>query len=301
MNIAQDFSVSTNNDDYLNDDQGRLDIDVARVMSRMLNLGILDSSQISSEIEKQDFLQKCLSTISFSSEITEFLAILAIFKNESIDITRDKFFHACSAFALNLQFERQLRSYISQLVYMHNNRYSSQGSISQSNEMLEFANSSEHIVIGTYLYDYINFRSIRNRALVTSICIHWDYIYEDVQNWILILVEREIAYKNDFLEDAKGRQHEQISSYERSVLDLELSLSQFSTSLAPKLPIPNLQSNIPDQQNISNDISLQVSTISPSSDISSSYNSLEELLNFMTPENTHNLIDWGEPVGNEIW
>ncbi len=29
--------------------------------------------------------------------------------------------------------------------------------------------------------------------------------------------------------------------------------------------------------------------------------SLEELLAAVTPENTHAEIDWGEPVGNEVW
>jgi len=33
----------------------------------------------------------------------------------------------------------------------------------------------------------------------------------------------------------------------------------------------------------------------------SNHLSLEELVKGITPENIHNKVDWGEPVGNEIW
>lgn len=29
--------------------------------------------------------------------------------------------------------------------------------------------------------------------------------------------------------------------------------------------------------------------------------SLEEIVASITDENTHEIVDWGEPVGNEIW
>ena len=31
------------------------------------------------------------------------------------------------------------------------------------------------------------------------------------------------------------------------------------------------------------------------------YNTLAEMIADITPENMHELIDWGDPVGNEIW
>ncbi len=35
--------------------------------------------------------------------------------------------------------------------------------------------------------------------------------------------------------------------------------------------------------------------------IESKKKTLKELLKLVTPENRHELIDWGDPVGNEIW
>jgi antitoxin MazE len=76
-------------------------------------------------------------------------------------------------------------------------------------------------------------------------------------------------------------------------------VKMWGNSLAIRIP-----SRVARDLGLTSDSQIEITSDGSSATIKREKNpriSLEELVKGITPENIHGEVDWGEPVGNEIW
>jgi hypothetical protein len=249
--------------------------------------------------ETRRFLEKCRDTVSLSCELTDFLEAVARCKGETLAVARKQLFRAAHKIAKLFEFREQSRKMGVQFrAYVDELRMS---------EMALDESSPEFDFEGDLLLSYIDVLLQRwaegNEVLADIAEQFWVYLPIEVQEYLSSDMEFQLGLRDKSSSDALVEYApETVNAYIASVSRAENSVSRAKAlnESMPQVRLTELDKRcLTDDGNWESTFNEQNPTKSTTPQ-SKSY-TLEELLEGVTPENSHEATDWGKPVGNEVW
>lgn len=263
---------------------------------------VLSKDNLEELHEVRVFLEKCLINNSCGQEFTDFLARIACLKNEDLSILREKVMRAYEGVANVNQVIRQveiqlkqLASYLDKRIFkIKETREQRTGSnvVRDKNELSFEQNFAFEVIEG--IYEQL---MEADKIIISVVENAWDYLPVDLQEafqkWAKI--QRKIDYPKQL-----GKIFEEYKASSKKLDKAILNAIEKGKSL-PKFYIfssPQGISNEERQQNTQEKFSKNSSkhTIYPTRRYT-----LEELVEKITPDNTHEETNWGSAVGQEIW
>ncbi len=262
--------------------------------------------------ETRRFLEKCRDTVSLSCELTDFLENVAQSRGETLAVARKQISKAAHKIAqlfeyreqsstMGLQFEAYLRK------------------VCASKGVTEEAETSSMVMLcdnlsnqgqgtcdfeGNLLFSYAEVILQRwaegNEVLADVAEQYWDYLPVEVQEYLCDDISRHLQVRDGHLQDGYSDSNfEVLNVYIASVSRAENSISRAKAlnESMPKVRLTELDKRCLEHQEKSSVQEKEIESTTPSS---KGY-TLEELLEGVSPENSHEAADWGEPIGNEVW
>lgn len=296
--------------------QPSVQADIQATLLEVLQVNIILDIDFGNDHQLQEarrFLEKCRNTVSVSCELTDYLQTVAHRKDETLASSRKQFFEGVRRFAQLLEIREQSRvmsiqfgefidkTHVLQQQTEESDRSNQSKSLFQDND----EDSFETDLALSYIETILNRFAEGNEVLADVADFYWDYLPVEVQEYLFADMQHQLKRSNSF--SNKKTIHalipEVTSIYIASISRLENSVSRARTlgEFMPKVRLSELDSRCL-SGDVSNDTTLQeqneLGTLTTDEDTGYT---LEELLEGMTPENSHEAADWGEPVGNEIW
>lgn len=263
--------------------------------------------------ETRRFLEKCRDTVSLSCELTDFLGNVAQHRGETLAVARKQIYKAACKIAQLFEYREQSRKMGLQFEACVKKFCASKGiaqdviDSAETHVLIEFCdNSSTGESDGcdfepNLLFSYAKVifqRWAEGNEIVADVAEqYWDYLPVEVQDYLCNDINRHLEVSSQ--NAASDSSFEVLNIYAASVSRAENSVLRAKALNAsmPKVRLTDLdkrclkhEAKISKQEN-------QVESATPSS---KGY-TLEELLEGVSPENSHEAADWGEPVGNEVW
>jgi hypothetical protein len=248
------------------------------------------------------FLEKCLINESCDKEFIDFVQKIALLKNENISTLKEKLRKAYEGLAdfcqIIKQVEIQLKqatSYLGKrIVEIEEARKEKTGSnfVKDRNELTFEEKFALEILLG------INEQLVEaNTAIINVVENAWDYLPVDVHEAFQIWAEikRKTDYPSNLEKIFEGFK---ASSENRD--NAILNAINKGKSL-PKFRSSTLHERISNEQQPQNSQEKFLKNSSDDPIFPTRRYTLEELIEKITPENTHEETNWGNAVGQEIW
>jgi hypothetical protein len=266
--------------------------------------------------ETRRFLEKCRATVSLSCELTDFLEKVAQHKGETLAVARRQLYKAAytvaqlfeyreQSYKMGLQFEAYLKKLCASKGVAEEAIINAKTTTlvdlcddlgAENPEQCDF----EEDLLLSY-GEVILQRWAEGNEIIADIAEqYWDYLPVEVQKYLCDDISRHQQVRDKIIQTATSDCSLKISDiYVASVARAENSVSRAKllNESMPKVRIADLdkrclsyKGKTPRQEN-------EIEATTPSS---KGY-TLEELVEGVSPENSHEASDWGEPIGNEVW
>ncbi len=262
--------------------------------------------------ETRRFLEKCRDTVSLSCELTDFLENVAQSRGETLAVARKQLSKAAHKIAqlfeyreqsskMGLQFKAYLKKVcaskgLTEEAETHSIAMLCDNSDNRGQGICDF----EESLLLSYAEAILQRWAEGNEILADVAEQYWDYLPVEVQEYLCDDISRHLQVRDDQFQDGySDLSFEVIKIYIASVSRAENSISRAKAlnKLMPKVRLAELDKRCLEHKQKS---SAQEKEIEPTTAPSKSY-TLEELLEGVSPENSHEAADWGEPIGNEVW
>jgi antitoxin component of MazEF toxin-antitoxin module len=265
------------------------------IKSEHLKESWLQGFQIS---EIPEYLNNCLTLKEPHEKFKESIRSLACFKQESFAVVIENVRAASQSLIDLFELHSQISTQMSQLLNFLNYSTKSlnldpQTDIPLPSEQVSKSHNFNVRLAGLYLEGFFESLIEYNLFLVDCINLYWDYFPQVIQEFITTRVSFEIKFKDSILTCNDLPKLIEFT-YGESVLSLKnsLNLALEGNDSKPKI---NVDLSLEKKSKSSNELHVK-----SSSNINKDY-TLEKMLDGVTPENQHETIEWGKPVGAEVW
>jgi len=264
---------------------------------------VLSKDNLEKEIDElRVFLEKCLITDSSNKEFIDFVERIAFLKNENFSTVSEKLTIACEGLEDFSQITKQVEIQIKQAVsYLAKKILETEKSRKQKTGSPFPKNKNElsfEEKFALEILEGVNEQLVEaNKAIINVVENAWDYLPVDVhelfQKWGKIYSKID-NQKNlgKIFEDFK------VSSESRD--NIILNATEKGKFL-PKFRISNFPKGISNEQQQQNTQEKLLNNSDDDTIFPTRRYTLEELIEKITPENTHEETNWGNAVGQEIW
>ena len=263
---------------------------------------VLNKDYLEKEIhEVWVFLEKCLITDSGNKEFIDFVERIAFLKNESFSAVSEKLGIACEGLADFSQIIKQVEIQLKQAVSYLNKKISQTEEIRKHKTGSRFAKDKNELSFeekfALEIIEGINEQLVEANTVIVNVVENaWDYLPVDVheafQKWAEI--QKKINYRKNL-----GEISEEFKASSENRDNVILNAMEKGKSL-PKFRISDLHKRISNKQQQNTQEKLLENSDNKTIFPTKQY-TLEELLEKITPENTHEETNWGNAVGQEIW
>jgi hypothetical protein len=242
--------------------------------------------------EAQNFLEKCLVNDCPSSEFTNSVLQVAQYKGETLASVKEKLAVVSDSLITLANIRRQIIVQASQIQRFSDKPLGDTKDSNLKQELLEFYCQGLFQKIGE-----------QNIFLGNLINLYWDYIPEEVQKILFAQFEGELALEQKI---ASGELPDSFdASYKEALSFLKNSVfsaikSDNVSHLKPKVRLPEEELRFLTDISKKSVNSADILSESSPKTLNKSY-TLEELLEEISPDSQNEVIDCGEPVGNEVW
>jgi|GEM_PF-2374440 len=264
---------------------------------------VLTKDGVEKEIhEVRVFLEKCLITDSGNKEFTDFVERIAVLKNENFKAVIEKLRLACEGLADFSQIIRQVEIQLKQAMSYLAKRILETEEIEKQNKGSRFVKEKNELSFeekfALEILEGVNEQLVEADTVIINVVEStWDYLPVDVheafQKWAEI--QRKI---NDSIKDL-GEIFEGFKASSENRDNVILNATEKGKSF-PKFRISDLHKRISNKQQQNTQEKLLKNSDDETIFPTRRY-TLEELLEKITPENTHEETNWGNAVGQEIW
>jgi hypothetical protein len=265
---------------------------------------VLSKDNLEKEIEElRVFLEKCLITNSSNKEFIDFVERIAFLKNENFSTVSEKLRIACESLEDFSQITKQVEIQSKQAVsHLAKSILETEKSRKQKTGS-PFANNKNELSFeekfALEILEGINEQLVEaNKAIINVVENAWDYLPVDVhelfQKW------GEIYSKIGYPKTLVGKIFEDFKASSERRDNVILNATEKGKSL-PKFRISNLTKVISNEQQQQNTQEKLLNNSDDDTIFPTRRYTLEELIEKITPENTHEETNWGNAVGQEIW
>lgn len=299
-------------------------VDVKRSLWEVLQVNIIHGINFENDRQLQEtrrFLEKCADAVSLSCELTDFLGAVAHLKGETLALAKKRHAKAARETKNLLEFREQSRKMGIQFQAHVKETYGSEEVLERVEPFvaLNFKDDSvkgdlgdfdddlpdddfEWDLTSSYFEVLLQRWSEGNEVLADIAEQYWDYLPVEVQDYLLYDLEFQLnVIDASDCEISCKRTVEAMRTYRASVSRAENSISRAKAlnESMPKVRLTELNkrclTNSVSNKNDENKQNAPELTTSQDKGYT-----LEELLEGVTPENSHEATDWGKPVGNEV-
>lgn len=296
--------------------------DVKGALWEVLQVNIIHSINFGNDRQLQEtrrFLEKCRHAVSLSCELTDFLEAVAQRKGETLAVAKKHTAKAAREIAKLFEFREQSVNMSAQLKAYMDEIYPEE--VLKELELSALSNSDDEAFIFESENDfqeeedferdlalsYVEAILLRwaegNEVLADIAAQYWDYLPIEVQKYLLDDIEFQLNLRNQSFSRVFYKYvDEAIKTYMASVSRAENSISRAKAlnKSMPKVRLTELDKRCLTDNTDRKDIQKWQNPLELDPPQGKSY-TLEELLEEVTPENSHEATDWGKPVGNEVW
>ena len=264
---------------------------------------VLNKDDLAREIhEVRVFLEKCLISNSCDQEFIDFVDVIAVLKNENHSALKEKLRRTYEGLSDFRQIIEQVEIQLKQATSYLGKKILETGEARKQKTGSSFANNKNELTfeekfaleITKGIYEQL---IEANTAIINVVEHGWDYLpvelQEGFQKWVEI--KRKTDYSKKIGEIFKGY----ILSCENR--DKAILSAIEKGKFLPKFRSSNPHEGVSNEQQQQNTQKKFLKNSSDDTIYSTRRYTLEELLEKITPENTHEETTWGNAVGQEIW
>jgi hypothetical protein len=264
---------------------------------------VLSKNGLEKEIhELRVFLEKCLISNSCDKEFTDFVERIALLKNEDRSTLIEKLSKAQEELADFRQIIEQVEIQLKQATSYLGKRILQIGETRKQKTGSDFPKSENELTFeekfACEIIEGIYEQLIEADTVIINVIENvWDYLPIQTQESFQKLVE----IKSKTAYDAHlGKIFEDYKASSENLEKVILNAIERGKSL-PKFQISNSHKGISNDQQQQDTQEKFLKNSSDDSIYPAKRYTLEELLEKITPENTHEETNWGNAVGQEIW
>jgi hypothetical protein len=264
---------------------------------------VLSKDNLEKEIDElRVFLEKCLTTDSQNKEFSDFVKRIAFLKNENFSTVSEKLIRACEGLADISQITKQVEIQLKQAMSYLSKRILKTEEIRKQKTGSRFAKDENELSFeekfALEILEGVNEQLVEaNTAIINVVENAWDYLpvdlHEVFQKWGEI--QTKIDYQKNLGKIFEGFK---VSSENRD--NVILNATEKGKSL-PKFRISDFHKIISNEQQQQNTQEKLFKNSHDDTIFPTRRYTLEELIEKITPENTHEETNWGNAVGQEIW